>query len=516
MEQGETVNIAVRHGGGKEQLAAVAGDTVLQTLQHAGIVVDAPCGGNGTCRKCRVLVRDASGVGYRLACQTPVSEGMEVTLPESRPMSVSETGTPHLWQADGENWGYGVAVDVGTTTVVCRLYDLETGELLGSRGNSNPQIVFGADVIARISACREGHLNEMRDLLSEQIVQTMHELARDAGLDVSSIEQVHIAGNTVMEHIAAGIDPTPIGVSPYVPPTLFGDEHDFLAMTDAGIAAGRAFFAPCVAGYVGGDITCGLVAIDAVDEERPVLFLDLGTNGEIALGDRRGLVSCATAAGPVFEGANVKYGMPAYPGAISRVGLANGELRVETIGDEEPIGICGTGIIDAVALMLETGLVDKSGRVRRAGDLDPGTSRGIGRYVVEEDGAPALRLSPGIAVTQKDVRSLQLAKAAVSAGIQTLLEHMGLGVSDVARLDVAGGFGEYLDLASAARVGLFPAELADRARSVGNTSIEGASAVMFSEAAHDALVRTMESCDYVELSTEPGFDARYIGAMAFE
>ncbi|MDD5893659.1 MAG: ASKHA domain-containing protein, partial [Coriobacteriaceae bacterium] len=303
--------------------------------------------------------------------------------------------------------------------------------------------------------------------------------------------------------------PHGIGVAPFEPVTLFGDKVEFLGE--------QAFFAPCVAGYVGGDITCGLLAIDVRSEDEPVLFLDLGTNGEMALGDRSGIVTCATAAGPVFEGSNVRFGMPAYPGAISSVRLVDGSLELEVIGGEEPVGICGTGLIDAVAVLLELGIVDETGRMldddEAADEVD---DEDLAGRVFELDGRPAFRLAGEIAITQEDIRNLQLAKAAVMGGIETLMERRGIDAFDVAKLQIAGGFGQYLDLRNAARIGLFPEELLDKASSVGNTSIEGASAALFSSAAREELARIVEVCDYVELSGDAAFNAHYIDAMMFE
>lgn len=483
--------------------------TLLEALRGAGETVDAPCGGNGTCRKCRVLVRDDEGVSYRLACQTKVHEHMEVTLQKDRPMEVTTAGMARQWSPDWHKCGFGVSVDVGTTTVVCRLYELASGKLLSSAGNSNAQIVFGADVITRIKAADDGHLEEMQRLICDEVASLIATLCKRAGVRREKVVSIALAGNPTMEHIAAGLDPHGIGIAPFEPATLFGSQVEFLGE--------QAFFAPCVAGYVGGDITCGLLAIDVRSEDEPVLFLDLGTNGEMALGDRSGIVTCATAAGPVFEGSNVRFGMPAYPGAISSVRLVDGSLELEVIGGEEPVGICGTGLIDAVAVLLELGIVDETGRMLDEDETaDEVGDEKLAARVFELDGHPAFRLAGEIAITQEDIRNLQLAKAAVMGGIETLMERRGIDVLNVAKLLIAGGFGQYLDLRNAARIGLFPEELLDKAASVGNTSIEGASAVLLSSAACEELARIVEVCDYVELSGDAAFNAHYIDAMMFE
>lgn len=516
------MKIVVRQDGAKREIEAAAGATLLEALRDAGMPIEAPCGGNGTCKKCRVLVRDDAGVSYRLACQTPVRAGMEVTLQKNRAMEVSTAGVGRRWEPDA-GVGYGVAVDVGTTTVVCRLYDRATGALLASAGNSNAQIVFGADVITRIKAADDGRLEEMRSLIADEVESLIATLCQQVGVRRADVGEIVLAGNTTMEHIAAGLDPHGIGVAPFSPVTLFGKREPFLG--------GSAYFAPCVSGYVGGDITCGLLAVDVLAERGPVLFVDLGTNGEMALGDASGIVSCATAAGPVFEGSNVRFGMPAYPGAISGVRYEDGRVRLQVIGGEDPVGICGTGLIDAVALLLDVGIVDETGRMLGADEValaDDGAQEGGGvpsdggclwalaDRIFELDGRPAFRLAGDIAVTQEDVRNLQLAKAAVAGGIETLLARRGIGAGDVAKLQIAGGFGQFLDMRNAARVGLFPTVLLDRATSVGNTSIEGASAVLLSATARAELRRIVERCSYIELSGDPTFDECYLDAMEFE
>lgn len=509
------MKIIVHGQDGSREVAAVSGETVLKTLQAAGVSLNAPCGGHGTCRKCRVLVHDDAGVAYRLACETPVSDGMEVTVEGNYGMMVALTGTQSKWGSDGEGWGYGYAIDVGTTTVVCRLYDLESGKLMGTLGRTNPQVVFGNDVVSRITACREGHLKDMSKLLGDLLVDMAGELAAKAGIELSQVSCTVLAGNTVMEHIAAEFDPTPIGVAPYRPLTLFGTELDYLAFERGSIAAGTTYFAPCISGYVGGDITCDLLALDILHAEGPTLLVDLGTNGEIALGDADGILACATAAGPVFEGGNIKYGMPAYPGAISKVTFSGGQFGYTVIAGVEPTGICGTGLIDCVALALVHGVVDETGRILDDDEVDCICSQGMERSLCTHDGERCIQIAPNVYVTQKDIRSLQLAKAAIMAGILTLLEQRGLAFSDVKDFVIAGGFGQFLDLGPASRVGLIPEELLYCARSVGNLSIEGASALLLSDEANDEIESIVAACDYLELAESKGFNARYVESMGF-
>lgn len=520
------MQIIVHDGADLKRIDVTDGQTVLAALQSAHMTTDAPCGGIGCCKKCRVLVSDDRGVSYRLACQTPVSDGMEVTVERNRNMNVSMGSNLCSWPADGAIDTWGLAIDVGTTTVVCRLHELSNGRLLDALGCSNPQIVFGADVLSRISASDVDGVISMQELLGDTLVDMAEELIERHGIEKCNLAHAVLCGNTTMEHLALAIDPTPLGVSPFVPPTLFGDVRVYEPFARTGIAEGKVLFAPCIAAYVGGDITAGMLAMRMHEASAPMLLIDLGTNGEMALGDARGITCCATAAGPVFEGANVKYGMPAYPGAISRVTLADDGTLAFTIigkggivdaqGASDALGICGTGLFDTVALLLTYGIVDETGRMLKVDEIDTARSRGLEHLLTEEDGQPAFRLTDRISITQADVRNLQLAKASVCAGALTLMDAMGYTPEDISELLIAGGFGEYLDLASAARVGIFPSELLPRARSVGNTAIEGASALVVSSEARASLHDIVERSSYIELSTSAVFNELYIEQMEFE
>jgi uncharacterized 2Fe-2S/4Fe-4S cluster protein (DUF4445 family) len=400
---------------------------------------------------------------------------------------------------DGQAHGFGVAVDIGTTTIVTRLCDLAAGRALATVATMNPQAAWGADVISRISAAEDGALESMTGLVRRCVANSVEAAWEAADISVKSerrrVEKAVLTGNTVMEHIAAGLSPASIGQAPFEPLSLFGDT---LALRDIGLSA---WFAPAVAGYVGGDVACGLLYSGVLHADGPQLFIDLGTNGEIALAHDGRVLCCATAAGPVFEGASIRFGMPALPGAISHVAiLPDGQVALRTIADAEPRGICGSGILSAVAAMLDAGVVDRTGLMH-------------GDYA---DGA-AFNLTPDgrLFVTQGDVRELQLAKAAIQAGVLTLLDQAGIKDGAVARLVIAGGFGAALDKRAAARVGLMPAELATRTVSVGNSAIEGAQAALLSSKARQELVRIARRCEYIELTTSAAFSQRFMDCICF-
>lgn len=500
------------------------GANLLDTLRRAGVAVPAPCGGSGTCGKCKVMVQfpGATQAEEVLACQTEARAGMSVhldTVALTKDMDVSVGASAAMAQPslapDEDGAGLGVAFDVGTTTLVCRLYDMRTGAVLANVGAPNPQGAFGADVISRISAVADGHLKELCGCVNDALADLVKQACMQAGRDVGDICQAALCGNTVMEHLVTGLDPSSIGVAPFTPLDLFGGLRPLPALEAAGCGVREAQLAPCIAGYVGGDITADMLACGMGRADETVLLLDLGTNGEMALSTPQGILTCATAAGPVFEGANIQYGMPAYPGAVSQVSFDGDELRVRTIGDATACGICGTGLIDALALLLRFGVVDESGCLLEADELDDEVPACIASRVGEHQNAPAFWVTPDIAVTQKDVRNIQLAKAAIFAGVRTLLDAGNVALEDVGRLVVAGGFGQFLDLENAARIGLFPEELLPVAQAVGNTAIEGAGDALVSSAAREEIARLGAECGYVELSESAAFNAAYVDAMEF-
>ena len=499
------MELVINDAGRISHAAAHEGDSVLDVLQRERIDVQATCGGVGKCGRCQVLVRDGEGLGYRLACTTRVTDGMEAIVERAGEMNVVQSGTARAFPPDSGSTGFGMAVDIGTTTVVAHLHDLRSGERVATVGRPNPQIAFGSDVISRISASVDGKLAFMRDAIQDALREMRAKLCAIAGVSQVDVAFTTIAGNTVMQHIAAGLAPDTIGVNPFTPLSLFGDVREIEGL-------GPCRFTRCIAGYVGGDITAGMLAC-GIDAGGTRLFLDLGTNGEMALAAGGRIVCCATAAGPVFEGANILFGMPASAGAISQVSYEEGSVDVQVVGGVDPIGICGTGLIDAVALMVRIGAVDETGYL-----LGPDEAEGaLAALLGVEGDRHVFYLTPdrSIYITQDDVRNLQLAKAAVCAGIMTMADAAGIALDSVESLEIAGGFGAYLNLESAAAIGLFPAGLLDRASSVGNTSGEGACALLVSSAARSREADIVGKCDYLELSTSAEFNDFYIEMMEF-
>lgn len=510
------MKITVEQGAKRSEIDCIDGQTILDALVQNGIAINAVCGGNGKCGRCRVRVRDANGTNWVLACQEHVSEGIVVAIEQEPVLVIQEQGSAlpeRAFPLTECASGYGVAVDIGTTTLVTHLHRLSDGARLATVSRTNPQVVFGADVISRITASTEGQLGLMCERIRSAISAMRKQLCDGMDIEVGDCTKFAIVGNTVMEHIFAGLPPDTIGVNPFTPLTLFGDVREIEGL-------GTCYFAPALAGYVGGDITAGLLARgydhkgEGEKAPRAHLYLDMGTNGEMALEWRGRIAACATAAGPVFEGACIDMGMPASPGAISHIRFENGKFVLSVIGDDAPIGLCGTGVVDAVAVLLDCGVIDESGYMLDADELEEPFASHSG--VVNDRTVFYLTDDRSVYLSQGDVRNMQLAKAAVCAGVFTLMEHLDVDTNAIESVEIAGGFGAFLDPASAARIGLYPRELKELAKSVGNAAAEGASALLVSEAARQEIAELVAMCEYIELSTSQEFNEHYIEQMGFD
>lgn len=433
---------------------------------------------------------------------------MVLRLPDDGHIHV-EQGGEACFPGDGQQDGYGIACDIGTTTVVCKLVELKSGEVKGTVGAGNTQRSYGADLISRIKASMDGKLNKMSACIRSQLSSLIRSLCLTAGISLDEVHIMSVAGNTVMCHLFAGIKPDSMGIAPYIPESTFGNWLDAKSLNlpfDA-----EVYIVPAVSGYVGGDITADILAANLDQRDELTLLIDVGTNGEMALGCGDHFLCCATAAGPTFEGAEIRFGMTAGPGAISRVEWRWGQVTCDVIGGTEPMGICGTGLIDAVAVLLESGAVDETGRMLNPDeDLVP---EELEPYLYLLDGEPAFCLAGDVSITQSDVRKLQLGKGAIAAGVEILRELYG--EAEIMHLILAGGFGSYIRPESAARIGLIPRELLPVTKSVGNTAILGAQMALNSQAARARLDKIQQSLHYQELSGMDRFSQVYLEKMMF-
>jgi uncharacterized 2Fe-2S/4Fe-4S cluster protein (DUF4445 family) len=412
----------------------------------------------------------------------------------------------------------GAAFDVGTTTVAASLVDLTTGAFLRQGSRTNPQHAFGDDVISRMDHAARGdkELAELRGAIVECLNDLLEELGSEAGASARDVHDVIATGNSTMVHLLLGLPPAAMATVPFVPVTVGPVE---CSVRDVGLTAApgaRVWTAPSASAYVGGDVVCGMLAVGFGGLKEDTVFIDMGTNGEVVAGTGERAISAATAAGPAFEGARISCGMRAVPGAIAHARLADGELSLDVLGGGEPRGVCGTGLVDLVAGLVEAGLVDETGRLadEAAGSLADRLREGPEgpEFVI----CAAREGGREVVLTQRDVRELQLAKGALAAGAGLLLQRLGIGPADVGRVLLAGAFGSTIDPANAVALGLLPTGIDPACvRAVGNTAAAGARAALVSTRAREEAVRLARWVEPVELSAEPGFRDRFAEAMIF-
>lgn len=502
--------ILLVQGGRQKALMASDGENLLELLRRNGMELSAPCGGNGKCGKCGVVLSRAGGTRQTvLACRTAVEGDCTVAL-ESIAGGLICTGEKAETAVTPGREGYGAAVDIGSTTVVMRLLDLKDGREQGVISAWNAQAAYGADVISRIQYTMENAdgLERLEHTIRKQIADMLRKLCLQTGTDTERVRELYVTGNTVMQHIFAGLSPAGIAVAPFRPSSLFDSGEEYAL---EGI---KARCAPCVAGYVGGDIVCGLLASGLYREGGKALFLDIGTNGEMALGGEEGFVCCAVASGPAFEGAGIRCGMASTAGAVNHVRWGTDGLELTVIGGGMPRGLCGSGLLDLLALLLEKGIVDGFGRL-----LGPEEApEGFEEWLEEDENGNGLfwlHREGGVCLTAKDVRQLQLAKAAVAAGIEVLLEETGTKPEDVSKLYLAGGFGSSLNADSAVSIGMIPQELRDRIVCLGNTALQGAEMALLNIENEEKLLRIQKKCRYLELSGNEAFGRAFPEQMIF-
>lgn len=505
------------------------GTSLLDACRRAGYPLPTPCGGRGLCGKCRVkmlegdvpaddrqqscLTRALLAEGWRAACIASVQSDLVLEQPDANAGEVILTGysaREARGVSNNDAHAVGLAVDIGTTTVVAALCSLATGSVLSVTARANPQSVHGDDVTSRLEYASRGEreTTEMQRL----IVLALQELASE--LCGGNTPQCMAVGcNTVMRRLLVGPSPE----------TLF-------PASDIGWKGANAplvYVVPGIAPYVGGDITAGILAHDIHREKRTVLFLDIGTNGEIVLSRHGKLYTCAAAAGPAFEGARITQGMRAMAGAIDRVTFENNTLNIGVVDKVKPArGICGTGILDAVAAFLQSGLADSTGRLLDGNEVRKAANRVSPKLIslvhADDDGQavwlerPSGRGGAGVSVTQRDIREFQLAKGAIAAGVAVLLDTAGVRPDRIDEVVLAGGFGTYLNPRSAIRVGLLPAGIgAEKVRSVGNASLAGTMVCLLSEQERQEAETIVAMSTYVELSGRDDFQRAFVEHMAF-
>ena len=497
------------HHNGQTLLARVpAGSPLSQALHQAGVPLSMPCGGNHTCGKCRVWAE--GGVeppgererallgdepGRRLACFARVTGDCQVRTAAAGGQQIAANYRPdELPPPPTSAAPYGAAVDIGTTTVAIYLFSRTGGTPLAVSSEVNRQRSYGADVLSRIAYCNTHTVTPLRDVIRGQLDDMLAGLCRKAGVPPEALGFLCVTGNTTMLHLLAGLEPRTLALAPFTAVSLFGDE---LPLPLPRFPELRAYLPRCISAYVGADITCCILASGIASRRETVLLVDIGTNGEMALRTPEGLVCTSTAAGPAFEGAGISSGMSARDGAVSSVWVQDGQVRWRTVGNAAAIGLCGSGLIDGVAALLELGVLAPSGRMdaRYHGTAPLGDS--------------------GIAVTQGDVRQLQLAKGAIRGGMDALLHRCGVPYEALDRILLCGGFGSYMNVRSAQAIGLIPPGMAERTSVLGNAAGIGAGYILQNAGRRTESMRIAELAEAIDLSTDSYFKKRYVEVMKF-
>lgn len=556
----------------KKEIEVPEGMTILNAEIQAGLVPDAPCGGQGKCGKC--LVR-TDGVTVK-ACQTVITKDLEVdtllehkenrilteglsravefepdlhqkkvVLKRAKPgentsdwemlttqLALGEGAVPDLELAgsiyqrrkESDEW-YAVytgrkimelrkeagpvcfaAFDIGTTTVVGYLLDACDGNVLAVRSRMNPQSQYGADVIMRANHALEHSVEPLSSCIREAVDEMLQELADAAGIRKEEIFQICVVGNTCMHHLFLGISPASLVHAPYNPALSQGM---ILRAAEFGLhvhPGAELLMLPDIAGYVGAD-TCGCILTLRQDKKEEIsLMIDIGTNGEMVLGNKDRLVCCSTAAGPAFEGAKIECGMRGAKGAVDHVHYENGIWKYTTVGQAPAVGLCGSGLIDLVAQLLKAGLIDESGRLQSGQ-----AQENIFVLVPPEEAGN----DKGVYLTQKDIREVQLAKAAIAAGIGLLMKELGITEKEIDHVYLAGAFGNYMDPESAAAIGMIPRNLLSCIIPVGNAAGEGAKIALLNSRERREMNTLMKKTEFVELATSPEFQDCFVDELNF-
>ena len=472
---------------------------LIDVLHEFG--VEFPCGGKGTCGRCKVRLLEGEidiseihlqkiehlGLSndWRLACYSLCTNNITLEVEQFNHLILADE-TEFVFQPAK---GFGIAVDLGTTTLVTQLIDLSTARVLSVETMLNPQVKFGADLISRIQACLDGNTAEMTRIIRSAIGTMIRLMLKKHGVE---IQQVIVVGNTVMQLIFSDCDVSPLSSFPFHTTNLGIKVFTSSDLNWKFKVKDHILFYPSIGSFVGSDILAGIVATGLHQKENFTALIDLGTNGEIVIGNRERIVCASTAAGPAFEGANISMGMRAVTGAISSLRLVNSQIEVDVIGNTAPKGICGSALIDAVAIFRKLELIGIFGEIN-SGD----------NHILSQH---------NVILTQKDINEFQLAKAAIAAGLTILANNLGIGLTDISDLYIAGGFGNYINIENVVETGMIELPV-EKIHKMGNTALIGAKMFLFSERVNISYILTKTRL--VNLESDADFQDIYIDKMLF-
>ena len=527
------VGITIISSGKKTETILLKEMTLLEGIREQGWGVETHCNGAGYCGKCKVLLtgkvpgpgstekelisQKELQKGIRLACRVKPIDGMVLHLPEKTKTGYQiEQGFRYRKEKEKinliaisksdvnitKNSKYGIAVDIGTTTIVLAVIDLATGQSVGLSSFLNPQREFGDDVISRIQFASTKDKVILTRLIRESLTGAVTELVKKKDISAEQISEFTIAGNTTMIHLLLGLPVESLAVSPFKPVSIDPVRLPAAEIFKDNFSSADIYIFPGVSAYVGSDIVSGMYNRSFESLGEVTLFVDLGTNGEIVLGDREKILCVSAAAGPAFEGARISCGTGCVPGAISYAGINKGKVWYSTINQKPAVGLCGSGLVDIVAACLNTGIIDKTG-------LMIPEYRKDGLFIEMDPDGNEMRL------TQKDIRELQLAKSAIRAGIEILTKEFDVTYNDIGKVYLAGGFGNHINADSAVRIGLLPGKFRNHIVLAGNSSLGGAVDSLLNPDREEKVIEILKKVHYIELSSNPDFNDYFAEYMMF-
>jgi uncharacterized 2Fe-2S/4Fe-4S cluster protein (DUF4445 family) len=546
----------------KKEVEIRSEESVMQALRRGGYEIEGPCNGQGICGKCRIRVKNPADVpqtphrrisetearekGIRLACRLIPPGDITVHLPddfsvdarilegehldgiELKPAAVVVSRKDAYWlQYAGEDsevilqkWGAhfsakGLAIDIGTTTLVVTLFCLVSGKELSTASSINPQTKFGHDILSRIQkGSTEEGLAEVAGVVRKELNRLVQKACNKSSAAVDEILDVVIGGNTTMLTLVAAINPKPLGRLPFTVDIKAGVSY---AAKDFGLdinPAGRVYVPPIVHAFIGSDITAGVLACGCLEKKKPSLFVDVGTNGEMGINNDGRFIVASTAAGPAFEGMGVSCGIRAVPGAVEAAYFDGEKIDIKTIDAQPARGICGSGIIDIMASLLKAGVVNPAGRIKtpeQKEDLQASVAEGL----MLIDDQPVFNIADNVFFSQADIRQLQLAKGAIRTGIDMLMSEANVTAEDLEDITLAGAFGYHLRPDSLATIGLIPEKLARKVRFAGNTSKTGCAMMLIDASLREYLEKQVQSVEHLPLAEKISFQELFIENLNF-